>query len=100
MFLANPFSKEHQTGPGHPETPARFDAALRGLPVPPADIPPRAAPPEELALCHTPDYIETVARDILSHRHTLSTGDTDISPGSLDAARKAPGTVLNAVDRG
>ena len=28
-FLADPIAKQHDTGPGHPEQPARWDAAVR-----------------------------------------------------------------------
>jgi acetoin utilization deacetylase AcuC-like enzyme len=98
MFLASPFAKEHDPGPGHPEQPARFEAALRGLPSPPSAVPSRAATHDELALCHAPAYIDIATRDVLLHRAMLSTGDTNISPGSLDAALHAAGTVLTAVD--
>ena len=98
MFLASPFAKEHDTGPGHPEQTARFDAALRGLPSPVHPMPPRAATPDELALCHTRAYIQVAERDVQSGRHYLSTGDTNISSGSFHAAVHATGTLLNAVD--
>jgi acetoin utilization deacetylase AcuC-like enzyme len=98
MFLASPFAKEHDTGPGHPEQIARFDAALRGLAAPVYPAPPRAATTDELALCHTHAYIETAERDVASGRHTLSTGDTSISKASFHSAVHATGTVLTAVD--
>jgi acetoin utilization deacetylase AcuC-like enzyme len=98
MFLASPFAKGHDTGPGHPEQTARFDAALRGLPSPVHPMAPRAATPDELALCHTRAYIKIAERDVESGRHFLSTGDTSISSGSFHAAVHATGTLLNAVD--
>jgi acetoin utilization deacetylase AcuC-like enzyme len=98
MFLASRFAKDHDTGPGHPEQSARFDAALRGLASPVHPAPPRAATPDELALCHTRAYIQTAAHDVLSGRSTLSTGDTNIGKASFDAAIHATGTVLAAVD--
>jgi acetoin utilization deacetylase AcuC-like enzyme len=98
MFLASPFAKEHDTGPGHPEQAARFDAAMRGLPAPVHPMPARAATPDELALCHTRAYIKVAERDVASGRHFLSTGDTNISSGSFHAAVHATGTLLNAVD--
>jgi acetoin utilization deacetylase AcuC-like enzyme len=98
MFLASAFAKEHNTGPGHPEQSARFDAAVMGLPAPVAEMPPRAANLDELALCHTRAYIQTAGRDVAAGRHTLSTGDTDISKGSFLAATHAAGTLLTAVD--
>jgi acetoin utilization deacetylase AcuC-like enzyme len=98
MFLASPFAKEHEPGPGHPEQTARYDAALRGLPSPMHPTAPRAATPDELALCHTRSYLKIAERDVRSGSHYLSTGDTNISSGSFHAAVHATGTVLNAVD--
>jgi acetoin utilization deacetylase AcuC-like enzyme len=98
MFLASPFAKDHETGPGHPEQAARFDAALRGLPSPVHAVAPRAATPDELALCHTRSYIKIAERDVKSGSRFLSTGDTDISSGSFHAAVHATGTLLTAVD--
>ena len=98
-FLADPIAKQHDPGPGHPEQPARWDAAVRGLgeyKLTPA--PPRAATEAELALCHTARYIGIARRDVQSGAHTLSTGDTDIGPQSFDVALHATGTCLNAVD--
>ncbi|MGI8991496.1 MAG: histone deacetylase family protein [Bryobacteraceae bacterium] len=98
-FLADPISKEHITGPGHPEQPARFDAALRGLVgFPLAPVPSRAATEDEIALCHDRRYIDIVKRDVAAGGTELSTGDTTISPRSLEAALHASGTVLNAID--
>ena len=98
-FLADPVSKEHDTGPGHPEQPARWDAAVRGLgELTLTAMAPRAATMDELALCHTPEYIRTAQRDVLAGRSALSTGDTDISPRSFDVAVRAAGTCLHAVD--
>ncbi len=98
-FLADPIAKKHDTGAGHPEQIARWDAAVRGLgdlKLTPAA--PRAATFDELALCHAPAYIEIAKRDVESGMASLSTGDTDISPGSFQAAVHATGVCLNAVD--
>jgi acetoin utilization deacetylase AcuC-like enzyme len=98
-LAADPLCKEHVTGPQHPEQPARFDAALgalRGLEL--APIPPRLASHDEIALCHARQYIQLAEREISDGFHELSTGDTIISPKSLDAAVRAAGGVLNAVD--
>jgi acetoin utilization deacetylase AcuC-like enzyme len=98
-LAADPVCKEHITGPQHPEQPARFDAsvgALRGLDLVP--IPPRLANHDELALCHSRQYIQLAEREILEGFQELSTGDTVISPKSLDAALRATGQALNAVD--
>jgi acetoin utilization deacetylase AcuC-like enzyme len=98
-LAADPVCKEHLTGPGHPEQPARFDAAvnaLQGLHL--VKISPRLANHDELALCHSRKYIQLAEREIFEGFHELSTGDTVISPKSLDAALRATGQALNAVD--
>ncbi len=102
-FLADPIAKEHSTGPGHPEQIARWEAAVRGVTGGAngfafSTAVPRAATLDELALCHTPDYIRIVQRDVAMGRACLSTGDTDISRRSFDAALHAVGVCLNAVD--
>jgi acetoin utilization deacetylase AcuC-like enzyme len=98
-LAADPVCKEHLTGPGHPEQPARFDAAvgaIKDLDLVP--ISPRVATYDEIALCHGRRYIQLADREILAGRRELSTGDTIISPKSLDAALRATGGALNAVD--
>ena len=102
-LVADPVCKDHVTGPDHPENGDRYDAAYislcrSGLIDHLQKIPCRLALDEELLLCHRADYLATVKRDVGAGRHQLSTGDTDISPNSLDAARYAVGGVLNAVD--
>ncbi len=58
----------------------------------------RAADEDEIALCHTRAYIQTVKREIAAGERELSTGDTNVSPRSYEVALKAAGGVLNAVD--
>ncbi|MEP6714064.1 MAG: histone deacetylase [Terriglobia bacterium] len=96
--LADPAAREHDTGADHPEQVARWDAAVKGLGERPFTESSRAARFDELALCHTPDYIRIAQRDVESGRSTLSTGDTDIVPRSFHAAVRGTGTCLNAVD--
>jgi acetoin utilization deacetylase AcuC-like enzyme len=98
-FLADPVAKEHDTGPGHPERIARWDAAVKGLAdftLTPAE--PRAATFDELTLCHTPAYIRTAERDVHAGLGSLTTGDTDICRRSYVAALRGAGVCLNAVD--
>jgi len=98
-FAADPACKEHDTGSRHPERPERFDAALdalKGLPL--LAIEPRVATEDEISLCHGLPYIRLVEREIMTGFHELSTGDTIISARSLDAALRATGAALNAVD--
>jgi acetoin utilization deacetylase AcuC-like enzyme len=60
------------------------------------------AEPDELARVHTRRYIELVERECLwleSDNGQLSTGDTVIDPGSYEAAARAAGGTLAALDR-
>lgn len=95
--------KRHDTGHGHPERPARYDAvtaavgrswALAGA----LRIPPRLAALEHIALCHGEKYIETARRDIEAGLPQLTTGDTDVCPASFEVARLAVGSVIGTVD--
>jgi acetoin utilization deacetylase AcuC-like enzyme len=102
-LLADALYKRHIPGPGHPEQPARFDAVLSaldqaGLTARMPRIPPRRATEDELALCHTREYIGIVKHDVGRGYKALSTGDTSLSAESLDVALAAAGGVLNAVD--
>jgi len=98
-LAADPACKEHLTGPHHPERPERFDAALNALSgLHLTAIPPRLANFDEIALCHRPEYIRMVEREVMTGFHELSTGDTIISHRSWDAALRATGATLNAVD--
>jgi acetoin utilization deacetylase AcuC-like enzyme len=102
-ILVDPVYKEHQTGKSHPERPERMDAVVHALERDGAikdalRIPVRAATEDELALCHTRQYIAIAKRDVASGSRDLSTGDTQISPQSFDVALKAAGGLLNAVD--
>jgi acetoin utilization deacetylase AcuC-like enzyme len=102
-LLADPVYRLHQPGEGHPERPARYDAAVAALEVAGlasefVRIPARRATPDETALCHSAAYLRTVDRDFARGARMLSTGDTGIGPESLDVALQAAGGVLNAVD--
>jgi acetoin utilization deacetylase AcuC-like enzyme len=99
----DPGVREHDTGPGHPERQERCSAILKrfeasGLIHDLTLIRSRLANDEELGLVHTPSYIALVQREVAEGRAVLSTGDTDISWGSMSAARIAAGLVLSAVD--
>ena len=102
-LIADPISKQHLPEGGHPEQPGRFDAVLGALQK--ADffgrlvrLESREASDAEIAGCHTPQYIAAAKRDIAAGTGELSTGDTAVSPRSLEVARRAAGAALNAVD--
>jgi acetoin utilization deacetylase AcuC-like enzyme len=102
-LVAQPVFREHLAGRLHPERPERYDAVLDGLAAAGLlerleRLPRRRAADEELLLCHTREYIETVRREAASGRPYLSTGDTDITPNSAVVAAEAAGGTLEAVD--
>src|SRR3954447_14511084 len=102
-IVADPDVTKHETGPGHPEQPARFLAvrdrlASSGLLDKALQVPARSATDDELALVHPRSYIELVEREVAQNRRQLSTGDTAIGPHSAAAASLAVGSALTAVD--
>jgi acetoin utilization deacetylase AcuC-like enzyme len=95
--------KKHDTGPGHPEQPARFSAVLNRLETSGflqdlIRLESRVVTDDELALVHTREYIGLVEREVAQNRRQLSTGDTAISAQSTEAARLAAGCALSAID--
>jgi len=95
----------HLAGVSHPEQPARLTAIRDGLERAGLmkgmiRIMPRRVTDAELMLVHTRIYIDLVQRELsnLAGTAELSTGDTVISPDSLETAKLASGGVLNAVD--
>lgn len=95
--------KKHDPGPGHPERPERYDAVMNGLES--AGLvekllrfEARSATEDELALVHSRQYIALVEQEMAQGRQQLSTGDTDLSPHSIESAKAAAGCVLSAVD--
>jgi acetoin utilization protein AcuC len=90
-------------GGGHPFGPDRHDAFLAELGA--AELPetvryaePRRASVDELALFHTPEYIDFVSRMSKDGYGYLDQGDTPAFPGVFDAAADVVGTTLAAVD--
>ncbi|QJE97446.1 histone deacetylase family protein [Luteolibacter luteus] len=93
--------EHHETGPGHPESPARYRAlraALEELPEDFVRLPRRRATVAEILLAHEAYYHDVVYRDVASCADVLRTGDTALSEDSYDVALDASGAVLAAVD--
>jgi acetoin utilization deacetylase AcuC-like enzyme len=101
-FCLDPVFLEHDAGPGHPERPERLAAVERGLReaglarelVPFAA---RAATREELLRVHTAAHVDRLAT-AAGHRVRLDP-DTAMSPRSHDAAVRAAGAVVEAVEQ-
>ncbi len=84
--------------PGHPESQARLEAVLTG--VPPALMvsgPGSPASPDDLARVHAPAYVAAI-RDRCAALSGIGhlDGDTYITPRSYDVARSAAGLALEA----
>jgi acetoin utilization deacetylase AcuC-like enzyme len=97
VVLVQPDAALHDL-PGHPESQARLEAALAGVPPSLRKVgqgPP--ATPVELARVHAPEYIAAIrARcDALTGIGYLDS-DTYITPRSYDVARSAAGLALQA----
>ena len=97
--------KIHNTGYGHPEQPARFDAVKEGVGITSHShgdalqkLGFKPASRERILHAHELDYIKTVEREVKGGREILSTGDTNVCPGSWDVAMLAAGAAVTAVD--
>ena len=98
----DPLFREHDAGPGHPESPERLEAVRRGLRE--AGLEPRLqltaardATPAELLRVHTEAHLSLVAST--RGRTFRFDPDTQAGPRSCAAALRAAGAAVDAVDR-
>lgn len=90
---------EHVTPEGHPERVARLEHLLHGLlPLSLERVAAPLASDEDLRLCHPQVYIDRVRGAVPQAGFAQLDADTWVSPGSLQAARRAVGGALKAVD--
>ena len=102
LLISHPAFLEHLTPLGHPERPDRLRAIERALEAEKFQTLARSQAPlaslETIALCHPMDYIievrEAAPREGLIHLDT----DTAMSPGTFEAALRAAGGAIHAVD--
>jgi acetoin utilization deacetylase AcuC-like enzyme len=92
----------HLNGPGHPERPDRLRAiesvleaeqfqSLARVQAPVAEL-------ETVALCHPMDFIEAIREAAPKEGLVQLDADTSMSPGTLEAALRAVGAAVSAVD--
>ncbi|MHA6326274.1 histone deacetylase family protein [Roseivivax sp. CAU 1753] len=89
----------HVTPEGHPERVARIAHLLHALAG--FDLVRVAAPPAQdadIARCHPQSYIASLASHVPKRGLHQVDGDTWLSPGSLEAARRGAGGVIKAVE--
>jgi acetoin utilization deacetylase AcuC-like enzyme len=102
LFLSHPACLDHQTGSGHPERPDRLRAIEQALEderfqTLAREQAPRA-PLEIVALAHPMEYVEAIRDASPEAGRVQIDADTSMSPGSFEAALRAAGGAMRAVD--
>ena len=102
LLLTHPACLDHDPGEHHPESPARLRAVLAALDAPEfAALDRRDAPtadPEDIARVHPRDFVEAMLAAIPAEGYAGIDADTILSPGSGQAALRAAGAAVAAVD--
>ena len=102
LLFSHPACIEHDPGDFHPESPARLRAVLAALeaeefallerrPAPRAEI-------EDIARVHPREFVEAVLAAVPKEGHVGVDPDTILCPASGEAALRAAGAVVAAVD--
>ena len=107
LLITHPSFLKHDTGPGHPERPDRMRAIDKILAhdhfknLIRLEAPLRADVEEQIALAHPRDYIQSIKQQQPAEGEdgVRLDPDTVLSPGSWDAALRAVGAGLLAVDK-
>jgi acetoin utilization deacetylase AcuC-like enzyme len=102
-IIHHPVFEQHDTGPGHPESPARYAVVMQALRAD-AELWPRlleveaeTAPRGDVQAAHTPQHFKHVERAVSEGIGYLD-ADTAVSMRSLEAALRAAGGACKAVD--
>ena len=102
-YITHPDCRRHDTGPGHPENAQRLyaiedqfvtsglDNVLRYIDAP-------LVTEEQLLRAHPQEYVDAIRAAIPESGYARMDPDTVASPKSLDAAYRAAGSVVAAVD--
>jgi acetoin utilization deacetylase AcuC-like enzyme len=102
LLLTHEACLGHDPGLSHPESPARLKAVLEALSAPAfAKLARREAPKaslEQIALVHPGDFAPRVLALVPKQGYASIDADTVISPGSGEAALRAAGACIAAVD--
>lgn len=98
LLLTHPDMMGHDNGPGHPERPARLEAALAALEGFDLDRREAAEAAEaDLLRVHPQRYLDRIAEAQPAQGRRQLDPDTWIAPGTLRAVRLAAGAVVQAV---
>jgi len=102
-FISHPDCELHDTGVGHPESPARMRAVLEYLPTREVwqQLTQYEAPlatREQICRVHDREYVDAVIAAEPSQGRVYLDPDTSMAPHSLNAALRAAGAVVKGVD--
>lgn len=102
-LISHPDCFLHEMGEGHPEQPARIQAIVdelmrQGLYAKLEHYLAPLATREQIELAHEHDYVDTIFQHAPKHRRVLLDADTSMNPFTLQAALRAAGAVVQAVD--
>src|SRR5438094_715702 len=102
LLYTHPACLEHDPGQYHPESPARLRAVLSALDAPEfAGLDRREAPEaslDDIARVHPRGFVERLLAAVPASGHRGIDADTILSPASGEAALRAAGAVVAAVD--
>jgi acetoin utilization deacetylase AcuC-like enzyme len=102
LLITHPACLEHLTPMGHPERPDRLRAIERILEQERFQTLAREQAPaaalETISLCHPMEYVEEIRDATPKDGLARIDADTTMSPGSFEAALRAAGGAIHAVD--
>jgi acetoin utilization deacetylase AcuC-like enzyme len=102
LLITHPACLEHLTPAGHPERPERLRAVERALEAEKFQSLTRVSAPaaslEVIALCHPMDYVVEIRDASPKEGLVRLDADTSMSPGTFEAALRAVGGAVQAVD--
>jgi acetoin utilization deacetylase AcuC-like enzyme len=102
LFVTHPACLNHLTPSGHPERPDRLRAIDRALEDERFQSLARVSAPkaevDDIALCHPREFIDEIAHATPREGLVRIDADTAMSPGSFEAALRAIGGAVYAVD--
>ncbi len=101
MVITHPACADHCPPKGHPERPARLEAALRGIEQIDDFEQVEASPVSrhQLLLAHGPNYLANLDNLSAAGSPVALDEDTHLGPHSLDAASLAAGAACGGVDQ-
>ncbi|MFN2491611.1 MAG: histone deacetylase [Pyrinomonadaceae bacterium] len=102
-IIHHPLYKQHDTGPGHPESPSRYSVVMHALREDAdlwstlLEVQARQAPRGDIQACHAPQLYKQIER-VVSEGTGYLDADTVVSMRSMDAALHGAGAACQAID--